>query len=334
MACHFPAITQAKIKYNNIEYHTKNFEETSWKLSVKSNINKKQFYLDIFYTKDNLIIKEEEDFIHEIGKRLKNILERREAQKLILKENINLSEIVKIKNTLITRISHELKTPLNAINSASHILLNFYRNDMSEKILEHNYIIHKGGQRLKKLIDGLLDISRIDEDKLKLNIKREDIVKIINDCVADLSYIANRRNISIFVDLPDEYLFNVDKIRIEQVITNILTNAIKNTPKRGKIYLKMSNIDDYMEISTRDTGVGLTEKEMKKLFTKFGKIERHGKGMDVDTEGTGLGLFISKELVNLHNGEITVSSEGRNKGATFKIRLYENKKKPLLSTNI
>jgi len=167
-----------------------------------------------------------------------------------------------------------------------------------------------------------------------LNKKKEDIVKIMEDCVADLSYMSNNRNISIYLDFPHEIDFEIDKIRFEQVIMNILTNAIKNTPKKGKIYLNINKNNEYIEISIRDTGVGLTEDEKNKLFTKFGKIERHGKRLDVDIEGSGLGLFISKELVELHNGEILVESDGRNKGATFKIRLYKNKKKPLISTNI
>lgn len=265
---------------------------------------------------------------------IKDITERKRAEKLIIEENLKLAELNRIKKSLITRISHELKTPLNAINSASHLLLNFYKDDMSEKVLEHNLIISKGSQRLKALIEGILDISRLEEDSLELNKKKEDIVKIMEDCVADLSYMSNNRNISIYLDFPHEIDFEVDKIRFEQVIMNILTNAIKNTPKKGKIYLNINKNDEYIEISIRDTGVGLTEDEKNKLFTKFGKIERHGKRLDVDTEGSGLGLFISKELVELHDGEILVESDGRNKGATFKIRLYKNKKKPLISTNI
>lgn len=265
---------------------------------------------------------------------IKDITERKRAEILIIEENLKLAELNRIKKSLITRISHELKTPLNAINSASHVLLNYYKNDMSEKVLEHNQIISKGSQRLKVLIEGILDISRLEEDRLELNKKKEDIVKIMEDCVADLSYMSNNRNISIYLDFPHEIDFEIDKIRFEQVIMNILTNAIKNTPKKGKIYLNINKNNEYIEISIRDTGVGLTEDEKNKLFTKFGKIERHGKRLDVDIEGSGLGLFISKELVELHNGEILVESDGRNKGATFKIRLYKNKKKPLISTNI
>ncbi|KKL91580.1 hypothetical protein LCGC14_1893290, partial [marine sediment metagenome] len=94
---------------------------------------------------------------------IKDITERKRAEILIIEENLKLAELNRIKKSLITRISHELKTPLNAINSASHVLLNYYKNDMSEKVLENNQIISKGSQRLKVLIEGILDISRLEE---------------------------------------------------------------------------------------------------------------------------------------------------------------------------
>ncbi len=87
----------------------------------------------------------------------------------------------------------------------------------------------------------------------------------------------------------------------------------------------MDETTDYIDIKVRDTGVGITEKEKEMLFQKFGKIERYGKDLDVDIEGTGLGLYISKEIVELHGGKILVKSEGRNKGATFTIRLFKHK---------
>ena len=109
----------------------------------------------------------------------------------------------------------------------------------------------------------------------------------------------------------------------EEDIMNILLNAVKNTPPNGKIYINMKKYNGYVDILIRDTGVGLTEEEKSKLFKKFGKIERYGKGLDVDTEGSGLGLYISKKIVELHGGKVWAESEGRNKGSAFIIRLPE-----------
>jgi signal transduction histidine kinase len=136
-------------------------------------------------------------------------------------------------------------------------------------------------------------------------------------------YLISSRQLTLKLNLPDIIYHEVDKLRIRQVIANIISNAIKNTPTGGAIYISANENPEYLDIQIRDMGVGLTHKEKEKLFEKFGKIERYGKGLDVDIEGSGLGLFISKHIVNLHNGEILVESEGRNKGATFTIRLYK-----------
>ena len=126
------------------------------------------------------------------------------------------------------------------------------------------------------------------------------------------------------LNLPKELFFKVDRLQIEQVITNILSNAIKFTPSEGSITITVKQHNKYTDILIKDTGVGFTENELEKIFKKFGKIERYGKQLDVDIEGSGLGLYISKEIVELHDGKIWVESEGKNKGSTFIIKLPMN----------
>lgn len=137
-----------------------------------------------------------------------------------------------------------------------------------------------------------------------------------------MSYLLDSRKLIVNLNLPDELEFNVDKIRLQQVITNLLSNAMKNTPISGKIYINLVENHDYIDIQIKDKGVGITEKEKELLFEKFGKIEWYGMDLGVDIEGSGLGLYISKEIVDLHGVQILVESEGRNKGSTFTIRLY------------
>ena len=111
-------------------------------------------------------------------------------------------------------------------------------------------------------------------------------------------------------------------MRIEQVITNLLSNAIKNTPPKGRVSIGLEKYGNWAIISVSDTGVGFTEDELKKIFTKFGKIERHGEGLEyINMEGSGLGLYITKQIVDLHGGKIWVESTGRNRGCIFKVRL-------------
>ena len=252
-----------------------------------------------------------------------DITEEKKAKMVIEKENEKLLELNKIKTELVSRVSHELKTPLNSVYGATQILLNLHKNEINDNILEFIKIIHKGGARLKKLIENLLDISRIESNKLKLNIKKHNISEIIKECVEDFKYFANERNIQVSLELLDNINCEIDKFRIEQVITNLLSNAIKNTPPKGSIKVTLSRNEDAIYISVQDSGVGLTLGEMDKLFIKFGKIERYGQRMNVDIEGTGLGLFITKEIVDLHNGSIWVASEGKNKGARFTVRLNQ-----------
>jgi signal transduction histidine kinase len=133
----------------------------------------------------------------------------------------------------------------------------------------------------------------------------------------------NDRKHTLATDLPKELFFEIDKLRFSQALTNIISNAIKNTPLGGKILVKINETTEYIDIQVKDTGVGLTDKEKERIFQKFGKIERYGKDLGVDIEGVGLGLYISKEIIELHGGQILVESEGRNKGATFTIRLFK-----------
>ncbi|NGX49749.1 MAG: Cell-division control histidine kinase PdhS, partial [Candidatus Anoxychlamydiales bacterium] len=216
---------------------------------------------------------------------ISDITEIKKARDLIIEENKKLEELNKIKRSLIIRVSHELKTPLNSILGASHILMNYHKDNMNKEILEYHEIIRKGSLRLKTLIDDLLDISRLDNDKFELKKKKENLIDLIKDSVFENKLIADRRKITVESNLPERIILEIDKIRIEQVITNILTNAIKYTPPRGSVYLSLAENDDYVEIFIKDTGIGLTNQEKLQLFTKFGKIERYGKKFDVDIEG-------------------------------------------------
>ena len=126
------------------------------------------------------------------------------------------------------------------------------------------------------------------------------------------------KNHLIKFDLPEELNINVDKSLIERVITNLVTNAIKYSQPKRTTHISLSKRNKYIEISVRDGGIGLREKEIKLLFKKFSRIERNS--IDI-IEGTGLGLYISKLIVELHKGKIWAESDGINKGSTFIVRL-------------
>ena len=125
------------------------------------------------------------------------------------------------------------------------------------------------------------------------------------------------KGLDLFLDIPDNLIIYSDKQRINQILINVIGNAIKYTPPNGRIIIKTEIKNNSIILSVRDNGIGFTADEKKIIFKQFGKIERYGQGWDVGIEGTGLGLYISKELIALHEGRIWVESEGRDKGSTF-----------------
>jgi len=287
---------------------------------IELQIKRKNSKISWIYFQSSMIKIDKEIIIESI---CQDINSKKKAEILITEENKRLMELNKIKNEFISRASHELKTPITSIYGGSQILMELYKDQMCSDALEFIELINRGGKRLKLLVDNLLDASRIDSDKLRLNLQSENIAQIIRDTRNEIRYLAHKRNLILEQHLPETVNIVIDKLRIEQVITNLISNAIKNTPRKGIISLVLEDRPDSILFKVTDSGIGLNEKEMDKLFKKFGKIERVGPKMDIDIEGSGLGLYISKEIIDLHGGNIWVESEGRNKGATFYFKLFK-----------
>ena len=251
-----------------------------------------------------------------------DITAKKEVEFLIDEEVKKLKELDKIRKNLISRVSHELKTPLVSVSGGCELLLTIYGEKLNKEELEIIELIEKGGKRLKHLVDNLIDISRIEYEKFKLVKKPTDLSAVIREISNELVYSIRERNINLNLVLPETLYIELDKVRIEQVIMNLLSNAIKNTPPNGEIYVNLKKKGNSAEFSIRDTGIGISQEEMNMLFTRFGKLERYGEGYEyIDIQGTGLGLYISKEIVDSHEGEIRAESGGRNKGSTFIVKL-------------
>ncbi len=288
--------------------------------SIELQIKRKNGNISWISFQSSMIKIEKEIIIESI---CQDITSKKKVENLIIEENKRLIELNKIKSEFISRASHELKTPITSIYGGSQILLDLYKDKMCLEATEFIELINRGGKRLKLLVDNLLDASRIDSNKLRLNLQSENLAQVIRDSASEIRYLTNKRNIIIEQHLPETVNIVIDKIRIEQVITNLISNAIKNTPRKGIISLELEDRPDSVLFKVTDSGIGLTEKEMDKLFKKFGKIERVGPKMDIDIEGSGLGLYISKEIIDLHEGNIWVESEGRNKGSIFYFKLFK-----------
>lgn len=251
-----------------------------------------------------------------------DITAKKEAEFLINEEVEKLKELDKIRKNLISRVSHELKTPLVSVSGGCELLLTIHGGNLNKDELEIVELIQKGGKRLKHLVENLIDISRIEYEKFKLIKESTDLSMLIREISNELMYSIRERNIKMNLVLPDTFFIELDKVRIEQVVMNLLSNAIKNTPPNGEINISLRKKENSAEISIQDTGIGISREEMNMLFTRFGKLERYGEGYEyIDIQGTGLGLYISKEIIDSHKGEIRAESAGRNKGSTFIVKL-------------
>ncbi len=233
-----------------------------------------------------------------------------------------LRELDVMRREFIDRASHELKTPITTVFGAYQLLNTLYMDRFDAEVLELLEMAFSGIKRLKKLVDDLLDVSKLESRTVKLEKTETDLSELIKECLKELNYLIIKREQEIKLELPDELWINVDRLRIELVITNLLTNAIKYTPIEGKILIKLKKMKDYIELTIEDTGIGLTKTEIQKLFKRFTKIPTpYDDKIDMDLGSTGLGLHITKAIVELHDGTITAKSAGRGKGSTFVVRL-------------
>jgi len=233
-----------------------------------------------------------------------------------------LKELDKLRKDFIDKASHELKTPITTIYGAYQLLDKFYKDRFDKEQLEIFNLAFGGTKRMKKLVDDLLDISKIESDMFRLEKEKVDFSELLKQCIKEMNYLMKIRNQTYTLSTPDSIVLDIDKSRIELVLINLLSNSIKYTPENGKIDIKLEVLDNLVECSITDNGIGLTEDEIKQLFKKFSKIHKAlYNELDIGLESTGLGLHIAKEIVKLHGGHIWAESEGKNKGSTFAFRL-------------
>ena len=221
----------------------------------------------------------------------------------------------------ISVASHEFKTPLIPIIGIPQLILK--DKNLTEQQKDFINEILLSGKKLNKLMDNLLDTTKIDAKIIELTKREIEINPLINRCISDLAFLMKHNNHTVIKRLKENVKLNIDDKKISRVLTNLILNAIKYTPQNGKIEIS-TQIDaaDNFIFSIKDNGIGIDKKDADLVFQKFGKIRKVEMSQyNLDTYGTGLGLYISKEIIKLHGGEIWFESEGRNKGTTFNFKL-------------
>jgi len=294
---------------------------------IKKNIQNKNYplrYQTRIITKSGEI-KWVEVFGKFIGKKDENkvlnmvidITNKKKAERELIRLN-------RLKSDLLSRTSHELKTPLVAIKGFVNLLLELYNEQLNEEMRTIVNDIQKGANRLENLIKDILKTSELDSDEVILKKQKVNLKKLIRETIMDLKILIETREHTIDDRFVDNLIIILDKNKIKEVIDNLMSNAIKYTPKGGRIVINSEQKKDKILISISDNGIGLTKRDKENLFKQFGKIEKYGKGWDIDTEGTGLGLYISKQIIELHGGNIWATSSGVNQGSTFFFTLPKN----------
>ncbi|MFX1567750.1 MAG: PAS domain S-box protein [Promethearchaeota archaeon] len=241
---------------------------------------------------------------------IQDLSERMKIQK-------KLKELSKLKSELLTRTSHELKTPAMHIKGYADLLLHKYKKNLGIDELQIISHIKKGVLRLETLIYDIMHKAELDSGESELNKVSSNLSSLIELSIKELRSFAALRGHSIKLNIDHNLIISFDKEQIRHVLNNLITNAIKYTPLNGIIGISSTVTDDFITIAVQDNGIGLTEEQINLLFTQFGKIERYGQGFDIITEGSGLGLHIVKKIIDLHGGKIWVESGGINKGSTF-----------------
>ena len=246
-----------------------------------------------------------------------------ESEKKLRKQNLELLKLDEVKNDFITMAAHELKTPLISISGYTDYILMKHRNRLTPEITEDLKTVQRNVTRLEVLMDQLLEVMKIDENKLKLQKERVNVSKIVNNCLDELSYLINEKNLEVILNIDREILLSVDPTRIFTVFTNLISNAIKFTPDYGWIEISGEKVENMYVFEVKDNGIGLAEDEISRLFMKFERIKPPvlSKSSNIKDSGTGLGLYITKGIVNAHNGEIRANSNGLDKGTTLSFSL-------------
>jgi signal transduction histidine kinase/CheY-like chemotaxis protein len=266
---------------------------------------------------ENVTVLERPLQIASLASVVRTLIRSRQRQYQIREHLLQRERISRAKDEFLATLSHELRTPLNAILGWSHILASAKTDD--EDLAEGLRTIERNARAQTQIIEDLLDMSRIINGKVRLDVQRLELVPILEAAVETVRPSAVLKNIRIQTVLDaNAGLISGDPNRLQQVFWNLLSNAIKFTGKGGRIQVLLERVNSHLEVSISDTGEGIDPEFLPHIFDRFRQADssstrRHG--------GLGLGLSIVKQLVELHGGTIFASSAGAGQGSTFTVKL-------------
>ncbi|MCL5038454.1 MAG: ATP-binding protein [Firmicutes bacterium] len=245
-------------------------------------------------------------------------------QEELTRINQELVKANRLKTEFLSTVTHELRTPLSAVIALTELLLEKIPGPINQKQQELLTDITESGQQLLRLINDLLDLAKIEAGKMEFYPEKVDIIGQISDVEKRMALLAQKRGLTLTTKLPPGPIWaRVDRIKIEQILTNLIGNAIKFTPAGGFIEIELQAVPEGMTIQVRDTGIGIRPEDQELIFEKFRQVDGSATRAH---RGTGLGLALAKHLVEMHGGRIWVESRP-GAGSTFNFFLpYEDEK--------
>ena len=256
---------------------------------------------------------------------IKRRLELQAQLKREQQEAVRLKELDNFKSKLYTNLTHEFRTPLTVILG----MVQQIRNEPKKYLDEGTRMIETNGRNLLRLINQLLDLSKLEDRSFQLKLQQSDIIPYIKYLTESFHTFVNSKNLSLqFFTMVESLVMDHDREQIKQVLTNLISNAVKFTPSGGEIIVRVTKENEQLKIEVKDTGIGIAEEDLINIFDRFYQVDG---SMTREGEGTGIGLAHTQELVKLMGGKVSVNSV-LEKGSTFIIYLPIRNQAPIGET--
>ncbi len=257
---------------------------------------------------------------------IEDITKRKESENGLEKahEELNilaleLARVARVKSEFLANMSHELRTPLNSINGFSEVLFDETFGVLNEKQKKYVGNVLTSGKHLLLLINQILDMAKVESGKMKLELSKLNMKALLTEIAQLVADMAGKKRIEMRIEIDDNMpSIDGDELKVKEIIYNLISNAVKFTPEGGKLGMQAKRVDSSIEIVVWDNGVGIAEENMEKIFEGFFRVDTPYSRV---TEGTGLGLPLSKKLVELHGGKFAVESQGLGNGTTIRFTL-------------
>lgn len=247
------------------------------------------------------------------------------ATKDLQNANIRLKELDQMKNEFVSLASHELRTPMTAIKSYLWLFLEKNKDKMVDKDQMYLERAYDATDRLIKLVNDMLNVSRIEAGRMSLFLKPISMKDIVTEVITELTPTAQKLAVKMILNEPTTALplAIADPDKIREVLINLIGNSIKFTPPDGTVSISFKQDDSFLTTEIHDTGKGIKQEDLPKLFHKFQTVGNNYL-TKMNVQGTGLGLFLTKAIIELHGGKVSAVSDGENKGSTFSFSLKIN----------